>query len=76
MRFATTHSDGSESNIRYISLADIQRCRFSIIVPEHYRDDGSCKCNDAEHRKMMIRDWEYSRKDFRGIPLKGESSYE
>ena len=50
--------------------ADMLKCKFAIMVPEHYRKDGSCKCNDAEHRKMMIAEWDYDEKDFKDIPLK------
>lgn len=46
------------------------RCKFFIFVPEHYRKDGSCRCDDPAHRKMMIADWEYCPADFDDIPLK------
>lgn len=45
-------------------------CRFAIFTPEHYRDDGTCMCDDAEHREMMIKLWGYSASDFQGIPLR------
>jgi hypothetical protein len=54
-------------NIRMIKQSDIKRCRFFILVPEHYREDGSCKCDDADHRKMMIREWGYKEADFKNI---------
>lgn len=46
------------------------RCPFLIMVGEHYREDGSCKCDDPEHRKFMIAEWEYSESDFEKIPLR------
>ena len=49
---------------------DIRKCPFSIFSPEHYRSDGSCRCDDAEHRKMMISEWDYSEDDFSDIPLR------
>ena len=49
---------------------DILKCRFVIFDPSHYRDDGSCKCDDKAERKRMIRDWEYTKDDFKGIPLR------
>ena len=52
-----------------LKQSDMLKCRFAIMMPEHYRQDGTCKCNDPEHRKMMIRDWEYTEKDFKGIEL-------
>ncbi len=32
-------------------------CPHLILVPEHYRADGTCRCNDATHTEM--REWEY-----------------
>lgn len=50
--------------IKMLKQSDIAKCPFYIFVPEHYRDDGTCKCNDAEHRRMMIKQWGYKRADF------------
>jgi hypothetical protein len=55
--------------IHTIKQSDMRRCPFSIMVMEHYRADGSCKCDDAEHRKLMVREWGYKAKNFAGIPL-------
>lgn len=64
-RFSTLHPDGSESNVREIKQSDLLACPFAILVPEHYRDDGSCKCNDPKHREgVMISEWGYSHADF------------
>ena len=52
--------------------SDMLKCRFAIMVPEHYRADGTCKCNDAKHRQHMIAEWEYSESDFDGIALESE----
>ena len=57
-------------NIRYMKQSDMLRCKFCIIDPDHYRDDGTCKCDDAEHRKMMIREWGYKSRQFKDIPLR------
>jgi len=56
--------------VRVLRTMDIKKCRFVILAPEHYRDDGSCKCDDPEHREMMIREWEYTPDQFEGIPLR------
>ena len=45
------------------------RCPFSIFDPTHYRANGSCRCDDAAHRKIM-KSWGYTAKDFKGIPLR------
>lgn len=59
------------TEVREIKQSDLQRCRFTILTAEHYRADGSCKCDDPDHRAMMIREWGYRKKDFEGIPLRG-----
>lgn len=56
--------------IYFLNQKDILKCPFAILVPEHYREDGSCKCDDAEHREMMIREWEYTPEHFKDIPLR------
>ena len=67
MRFSTLHSDGSETNIRYIDQSDTAKCRFFILASEHNRENGTCKCDDADHRRMMIKEWGYKVRDFRGV---------
>lgn len=58
------------ATVRVLKHDDLRKCRFAILVPEHYRDDGSCKCDDLAHRAFMVREWGYSTKDFEGIPLR------
>lgn len=70
IQFGTVHPDGSMTNIRYIRQSDVMRCPHYIMVPEHYRDDGSCKCDDPQEQEMMTREWGYRRSDFGG----GEST--
>jgi len=67
--FGTINQNGVVTNSRQIAQADIRKCKFSILVAEHSREDGSCKCNDKEHRAKMINEWEYSEEDFADIPL-------
>ena len=43
--------------IRALAVADVRRCAHLILDPDHYRDDGSCRCDDPEHASM--RDWGY-----------------
>ena len=56
--------------VTLIKQSDILKCPFCIVDMSHYRDDGSCKCDDPEHRKHMILNWEYTEKDFASIPLR------
>ncbi len=55
--FDTLTPDGNLVNVRLIKQSDIQRCPHYIMVPTHYRDDGTCRCNDKEHTEM--REWGY-----------------
>lgn len=51
----------------------IRECPFVILNPEHYRADGSCKCDDAAERTFMRLEWGYSDEDFANIPLRQET---
>lgn len=50
----------------------VRPCPFSIlpVVVEHWRPDGTCRCDDAEHRVFMIKKWKYRTKQFENIPLR------
>lgn len=56
--------------VRILKQSDMLKCPHVIMHPTHYRDDGSCKCDDAVERAKMIREWGYKRKDFAAIPLR------
>lgn len=43
--------------VRILKHADIRKCPHVIFVPEHYRDDGSCKCDDPTETVMAT--WGY-----------------
>ena len=58
VKFATLNPDGSLTNEREISQSQIMQCEHFILVPEHYREDGSCRCNDPDHVEMA--DWGYT----------------
>jgi hypothetical protein len=38
-------------------------CPFVILLPEHYREDGTCLCNDPKHREVM-KTWGYTDENF------------
>lgn len=59
--FGTLTREGGLGNIRLISQSDIRRCPHVILVPEHYREDGSCKCNDPNAAEMA--EWGYTWKE-------------
>lgn len=52
----------------------VRSCPFLILLPEHFRDDGSCKCDDKVHRQRMIEEWEYKEEQFKNIPLRTATS--
>ena len=60
---ATYDDDNGLRIIRSVTV-DPRNCPYLIMVPEHWRDDGTCKCDDPEHQAMMIREWGYSDRDF------------
>jgi hypothetical protein len=43
--------------IKTLKTTDLLKCPHVILVPEHYRDDGSCKCNDPAEKIMA--EWGY-----------------
>ena len=36
---------------------DVHNCPHYIMMPNHYRDDGTCKCNELGHQDMLA--WGY-----------------
>ena len=65
-----TQTPAGLTNVRQLKQSDIGRCPFYIMAIEHYRTDGSCKCSNAEHRAMMIKQWGYRPAQFKNIKLK------
>lgn len=56
--FGELHPDGSVTNARTIKQADLTKCPHFILMPDHYRDDGSCRCDDPAHTDMQ--EWGYT----------------
>lgn len=72
VRFATLVQDGRslvETSVTTLRQSSILACPFVILVPSHYRADGSCKCDDADERERMVAEWDYTAEDFADIPL-------
>jgi hypothetical protein len=44
-------------NVVNMKQSDIMKCPHLIMVPEHYRRDGSCRCDDPNHEVMAT--WGY-----------------
>lgn len=60
-----------ETEVRTLTLDTIRGCPFVIFDMHHYREDGSCKCDDADEQRKMLREWGYTKRDFKrkGITL-------
>lgn len=61
-------SSGPRPGVVTMKQSDLRKCPFFILVPEHYRADGSCKCDDPAHRAKMIAEWGYTPADFDKSP--------
>jgi len=46
-----------ETQVREIKQADIGKCPHVIFDPNHYREDGTCKCNDPN--ETVMKEWGY-----------------
>lgn len=44
-------------NVVNMRQSDIMKCPHVIMAPEHYRQDGTCRCNDRSHEEMAS--WGY-----------------
>lgn len=49
---------GVLTNMREISHTDLIACPHFILSPEHYRSNGTCRCDDRTHEEML--DWGYT----------------
>ncbi len=56
--FGKLGPDGRLTSIRIIKQSDMLKCPHCIMVPEHYRDDGTCKCDDPT--ATVMADWGYT----------------
>lgn len=45
---------------KIIKQGVIAKCPHVIFATEHYRDDGTCKCNDPEAKEMAEWGYEWS----------------
>lgn len=47
--FGTLHPDGTLTNEREIPRRAIGACPQLIMLAEHYREDGSCRCDEGHY---------------------------
>lgn len=64
IEFGILDSDGTYTKVKVLSHSSIMACRHVIMDPSHYRDDGSCKCDDPVEQQRLIAEWEYTKEDF------------
>ena len=69
IKLGTLLSAGTVIDVRWIKQSSIVKCPFTIFDSIHYREDGSCLCNDATHRKTVMRKWGYTKRDFKRVGL-------
>jgi hypothetical protein len=50
-----------ESEVMWIKQQTLMACPHAIMVPEHYRAEGTCRCNDPEHREMKAWGYKWDR---------------
>lgn len=52
IEFSRMDEDGRITQVRTLSSEAVKGCRFFILDPEHYRDNGTCRCDDPDHEIM------------------------
>jgi hypothetical protein len=65
IRFSEMDKNGKERNVRVIKRSTIMKCPHVILVADHYRADGTCRCNDP-HAPMM-KEWGYTWNGEKGV---------
>jgi hypothetical protein len=45
------------AKVTILKHSDIRKCPHVIFMPEHYREDGTCRCDDRTAKVM--KEWGY-----------------
>ena len=61
--FGKLDPDGSYEKLGNVDQSAMLKCPHAIIAFEHYREDGSCRCDDETHTEM--KEWGYVWQDGR-----------
>jgi hypothetical protein len=59
--FMTISPSGQSTITRLIAYSVIEKCPHSILIPDHYREDNTCKCDDPN--EAVMKEWGYEWKD-------------
>ena len=43
----------AEGRLYYLKQSDVHKCPHYIMHPDHYRDNGSCRCDDLSNKDMI-----------------------
>ena len=46
------------TDVRTLEQSSVVKCPHYILMPDHYRADESCRCNDYGHTEMA--EWGYA----------------
>lgn len=57
-KFGRLDPDGTYTEMRDIAQESMKKCPHFIMVPEHYRADETCRCDDPDHYEMLA--WGYA----------------
>jgi hypothetical protein len=52
--FGTLNRDGKLTNVRVIKQSQVMNCPRFILVPEHYKKNGTCLCFDADEISRIL----------------------
>ena len=65
-RFADMDEHGNITNERTVTDEQLRACPHFILVPEHYRANGICRCGDPYHSVMKTwgYTWDVARKEW------------
>jgi hypothetical protein len=61
--FGKLSPDGYE-HVGTLDQSAMLKCPFFIIEFEHYRTDGTCKCDDPAEQARLIREYDYTLESF------------
>lgn len=68
--FGTLNRDGTLTNVMVLKYANIMRCPRSIMVPEHYKADGTCLCKDPDEIARILAERQIRRMKYENIIAK------
>ena len=65
IEFGTLNKDGVYTKTKTLQADVIRNCPHYIFDILHYHEDGSCRCNDEDHKEMIT--WGYEWKSDRWV---------